>query len=54
MIILLPSRMGGKQMLLEAVARRTGAVLARPDGVYRWDGDRWQKIPERELRPAWR
>lgn len=43
-------RSAGKRLKAEALAKQPGAVLVKPDGVFRWDGARWCKV--RALRPT--
>ncbi len=37
-------RMSGKRLLAELQAKRTGAILVGPDGMRRWDGEKFVKV----------
>lgn len=43
-------RSAGKRLKMEALANQPGAYVAKPEGIFRWDGTRWRKV--RALRPA--
>lgn len=46
--IIHPRRLG-KQSVVESLVKRFGGFIAKPGGIFRWDGKRWRKV--RKTRP---
>lgn len=39
-------RRHGKRLAAEEAAKRTGAILVRPGGSFRWNGGTWVEVRE--------